>query len=94
MRELFEYMYGSGGPFKWGEKPPVRPRDLTDDDRLQWDTALNQQTRGQQRTHAQVREMLKQRNRLRWWGMQRDFKWLQREMERMGLNPEDARYLL
>lgn len=90
MRDLFDFIYGNGAPFK----EPVRPRDLTDQDRLEWDIALDSQPRGKPKTLEQARAILKARNRLRWWGMQRDYKWLQKEMLKMGLNPEDARFML
>lgn len=37
---------------------------------------------------------LKQKNPVRMYRMKRDFRWMQRQMKKMGLNPEDARELL
>jgi hypothetical protein len=73
---------------------PYQPRDLTDDDRAGWDAALSAQPRGKQATIDDVKQLIRHRNPIKWWQMQRDFKWLQGEMKRLGLNPEDARFLL
>lgn len=38
--------------------------------------------------------ILRQKNFVRMSRMEKDFRWMKREMKKMGLNPEDARYLL
>ena len=50
--------------------------------------------RKEPRTTAQARAAIRQSNPVRWWRLQGDLKWLRREMKRMGLNPEDARWIL
>jgi hypothetical protein len=45
-------------------------------------------------TLSQIRAFLKSRNRRRWNRLESDFKWLQDEMKKIGLNPDDARFLL
>lgn len=42
----------------------------------------------------QVRSIIMRKNRVRWWRMQNDLRWLQREMKKLKMNPEDARWLL
>lgn len=46
------------------------------------------------KTHNQIRAMLRSLNRRRWDRLQKDFQWVQREMIKTGLNPDDARFLL
>jgi hypothetical protein len=71
-------------------------RDLTPMDRLGWDDALSSREESTMppRTREEVIERVKAINPIRWRMMRRDFKWLQKEMHKMGLNPEDARFLL
>ncbi len=47
-----------------------------------------------ERTRAKIRDFFQARNRWRWNRLQRDYAWLRKEMKKVGLNPEDARYLL
>jgi hypothetical protein len=42
----------------------------------------------------QMQAAVARRNPRRWRRMQRDLKWLEKRMKKMGLNPEDARWLL
>lgn len=37
---------------------------------------------------------LEKKNGYRMWQLRRNFKWVQKQMKKMGLNPEDARELL
>lgn len=74
-----------------------QPRPLTVEDRTGW--ADEQDKRGHRVSRTpqnlgEVRKLIKHRNPLRWMQLQRDFKWVQKEMKRLGLNPEDARYIL
>jgi hypothetical protein len=45
-------------------------------------------------SRQKIREHMQIRNKWRWRRLVRDYGWLQREMKRIGLNPEDARFLL
>jgi hypothetical protein len=83
-REIF-----SGDPY---QRKTSEPRDLTIDDRLAWNTAMEDRT--SLRTKEDIRKVMSNRNPVRFWQLQRDFKWLQRQMKKAGLNPEDARYIL
>ncbi len=47
-----------------------------------------------ERTRDKIRDFFQARNRWRWNRLQRDYAWLRKEMKKVGLNPEDARYLL
>lgn len=85
---------GGVGPERY-PKPTV-PRPLTLEDRAGWADA---QDRGHKisrkpETLEAVRKLIKHRNPVRWMQLQRDYKWVQKEMKKLGLNPEDARYIL
>lgn len=43
---------------------------------------------------SRVRQVIAQRDPRRWARMQRDFAWMEKQMIELGLDPEDARYLL
>lgn len=68
------------------------PRKLTDEDFDAWEVASN--SRMPERTRENVRALIRQRNPVRWNRMQRDLKWVAKEMEKINLNPEDARYII
>lgn len=42
----------------------------------------------------QVRSIIKHKNPVRWWRLQQDLRWIEREMRKLKMNPEDARWLL
>jgi hypothetical protein len=92
MREFFKENFGD--PFSAPTKVKANPRDLTNDDRLDWDTALSKQPRIRQRTLDDVKRLMRNRNPIRFAQLQRDYRWLEKQMKKAGLNPEDARYLL
>ena len=70
-------------------------RDVTEKEVGDWLGAAEQRERKiRPRTADAIRLELRRRNYVRYWRLQRDFKWMQKEMKRMGLNPEDARNLL
>lgn len=78
-----------------GHPPPNKPRDLTDEDRLAWDDALDQRARKTKpETLDDIRALIRHRNPIRWRNLQKDYRWVQKEMKKLGLNPEDARYIL
>lgn len=77
------------------KKDPVVPRDLTSEDRAGWANAQDARLKPPKvSTVNDVRRLIRNRNPVRWHQMQRDFKWVQKEMKRIGLNPEDARFML
>ena len=46
------------------------------------------------RTTEEIVEIIKARNGYRLWRLRKDYKWLQKEMRRLGYNPDDAKELL
>lgn len=75
-------------------QPNIR-RDLTEEDRTGWQEAMDSREQSiKPRTIQDVQALLRHRNPIRWNQLRRDFRWMQKEMKRMGLNPEDARYIL
>ena len=76
-------------------KKSNRPRDLTPEDYAEWDAALNSRAESiHPRNLAEVRFAVKSKNPIRWMQLQRDLKWVGKELKKLGLNPEDARYIL
>ena len=57
-----------------------------------WDAAADSRMRPRSKT--EIVAALNQKNSYRMWRLRHDFKWLQRQMKKMGYNPEDARELL
>ncbi len=45
------------------------------------------------RTRNELRAWMQALNFVRWRRLEKDFAWMQREMKKLGLNPEDARWL-
>lgn len=70
------------------------PRDLTPEDRESWYDAASQRPEANERTIENLKLLIRNRNPVRWWRIRNDYKWLQREMLRLGMSPEDARFLL
>lgn len=70
-------------------------RSLNDEDRISWaDAQDRRETAAEIRTREDVRALLRQRNPIKWMQIQRDIRWVEKEMKKMGLNPEDARSVL
>jgi hypothetical protein len=69
------------------------PRFLDDRDLSGWfNAAIEAQT--SRRTQEDIARHIKSRNPIRWRRLQRDLRWVKKEMKKLGLNPEDARWLL
>jgi hypothetical protein len=64
-----------------------------DKDNLSWDD-LPVEPYYSAKTRVDLRIFFRTLNRRRWTRLERDYRWLRKEMEKMGLNPEDARFLL
>jgi hypothetical protein len=45
-------------------------------------------------THDEIIKAVKKRGSFRWWRLNHDYKWLKKQMKKMGYSPEDARELL
>lgn len=74
-------------------KRQSEPRNLTDKDYDAWEAAFSQRP-PEVRTVEQARKAIQHMNPVKWRQLQGDYKWLQRKMKKLGLNPEDARFLL
>lgn len=46
------------------------------------------------RTRDEIARMIERKNPVRWRYLKRDFKWAQKQAVKLGLNPEDVRWLL
>ena len=73
------------------EKSTVRK--LTDED-IDGFYAAAEKRPMKERTIVNIQEEIKLKNPVRWNRMQRDLKWLKKQMRKMGLNPEEARWVL
>lgn len=69
-----------------------KPRKATEDDIAGWFEAAEMQ-RGP-KTRAAIIAALERKNKYRMWRLRYDYRWLQKQLKRMGLNPEDAKELL
>lgn len=74
--------------------PFGQPRELTPEDRAGWNDALDRRASMKPQTVESVRALIRQRNPIRWRQLQNDIKWVEKEMKKLGLNPEDARSIL
>jgi len=66
------------------------PRFPTDDEVKAWLRSAD----SRQHNAMNVRKELRRRNPVRWNRMQGDFHWMQKQLKKMGLNPDDARWYL
>lgn len=76
-----------------------KTRRLNDDDfEGMWEAATDRVTDAFRKPRKMTREeiiaFVKQSNSYRWWRLQHDYKWLKRQMKKLGQNPDDARELL
>lgn len=66
------------------------PRFPTDEEVSAWFRSAE----SNMRVAMTVRRELQSRNKVRWNRLQGDFAWMKKELKKMGLNPEDARWYL
>jgi hypothetical protein len=71
-----------------------QPRNLTDSDMRDWDDAASRPRPTPPRNQAEVIAALKRINRYKYATYVNYRKWVRRKMKKLGLNPEDERYLL
>ena len=45
-------------------------------------------------TRKHLQDHIASKNKWRWRRLQRDYRWVEKEMKKLGLNPEEARFLL
>jgi hypothetical protein len=74
------------------DRAKYQKRYLTDEDYDSFDQAADQ--RQPQLSRGKIEAELNRRNHHRMWRLRRDYRWVQKQMGKMGLNPEDARWLL
>lgn len=71
------------------------PGPATDEDRAGWFAAASERPRVPAlTTRQQLHGYLFHKNPVRMRRLRSDFKWMQKELTKMGRNPEDARWLL
>lgn len=79
----------------WIQKPlsylGQEPRLLGDDD---YDEIFANTYPVRERKRKDIQTTIRESNPIRWARLQRDYRWVQRRMKKMGLNPEDARWIL
>lgn len=82
--------------FQYAKYRTSPPRPASDEDRAGWFAAAETQTKQKPAmgTREQIRGYLFSMNPVRMRRIQRDYRWMQRQMQKAGLNPEDARWLL
>lgn len=68
-------------------------REMTDEDYASWDRALDMQSY-RPKTREDVQRALKFRNPVRYRQVMGDIRWVEKQLKKMGLNPEDWRVLL
>jgi len=69
-----------------------KPRRLTEEDYVGFFEATERRTGPM--TRDQIIEAIRQKNPYRWWRIQYDYRWLKKQVKKLGLNPDDARELL
>lgn len=69
-----------------------RPRRLREEDIVDFYAATEKRTGPMRR--QDILAYLERKNAYRMWRLRHDYKWLQKQMKKLGHNPEDARELL
>lgn len=77
---------------------PYKKRTLDDDDYESFFSAADARPRRttprSPQTRADIIAALEKKNSYRMWRLNHDYKWLRRQMKKMGHDPDDARELL
>lgn len=68
-----------------------QPRRINEDDIASWFKATEKPPK--EYTIERLREHMRMKNPVRWRRLRKDFAWMMREMKKLGMNPEDARWL-
>lgn len=78
--------------------PPVRgggpQRHISQNDKDGWLDAASKRTPPRQVDRTSLRNYLHARNPWRWRQLQKHLRWAEDEMLKLGLNPEDTRWIL
>lgn len=77
------------------DRTPNEKNQLTDEDYVGFDAALDARAAQQLKPKniEEVRTAIRRINPIKYRQVMSDYRWLQKQMQRLGLNPEDARYL-
>jgi hypothetical protein len=67
---------------------------LTDQDVHNWTEASRNMKPPRKYDVLSLRSYMNAKSRRRWTRLQKDFKWVQKQMVKLGANPEDARWIL
>lgn len=87
----------------FGGTPPGTPyvgagqptqRHLTKDDIDGWMDAASKRKPPRKLDRRTLQEYLKAKNLRRWNRLQRELRWAEKELGKLGLNPEDARWMV
>lgn len=70
------------------------PRHLTNDDIDGWMDAASKRNPPRKLDRKTLQSYLKAKNLRRWNRLQRDLRWAEEELGALGLNPEDARWMI
>jgi len=71
-----------------------RQRFLTDKDLDGWLDAASKRNPPRARDRRTLREYLQARNRRKWFRLQRSLRWAEKELSKLGMNPEDVRWII
>lgn len=72
-----------------------RNTSRTHDANLGWGDPLDKRvSRPELRKLEDVRQAVQKKSPRRWARIQRDYKWAEKQMLKLGLNPEDTRFIL
>lgn len=82
--------------FREPQRPRAEARDLNEQDILGWNTALDDRETSpmKPRTREEVRTLIRAINPIKWRQIQKDIRWVEKQMRKHGLNPDDWRYVL
>lgn len=70
------------------------PRHLTQDDIDGWMDAASKRNPPRKLDRRSLQEYLKAKNLRKWNRLQRSLRWAEKELGKLGLNPEDARWMV
>lgn len=71
---------------------PGDKRPLTESEVFSLQLAVDKRTGPRDR--SQIIAQIKAKNSYRWWRIQYDYRWLRKQMRKMGYNPDEAKDLL
>lgn len=76
----------------WRRPAQITPRRLREEDVIAFYEASDKRRPALGRD--EIITIIRGKNSYRWWRIQHDYKWLRKQMRKLGQNPDDARELL